>query len=226
MGRRAVTPQHHVPEDMLLQRSAGTLPEALDILVACHLTLCPTCRATTRQLDAVGGAMLASAPPAALPQDALQATLARIRSAPNDARNAESPSLSPIPPGDPVLPRALLRYTGPFAAIPWKRRFLGFGRFDLPVEMDGRQVRLIRVPPGWTFPEHEHESVEHTMILTGGYHDDGVAYARGDVAIHEPKVAHTVRVDPGEPCTILLVHSGRLLPRTRLGHLMTWMVDG
>ena len=42
--------------ELLLERATCGLPEALDVLTACHLTLCPECRARETELDAVGGA--------------------------------------------------------------------------------------------------------------------------------------------------------------------------
>lgn len=220
-----MTPTHHLSEALLIQRSAGTLPEALDVLAACHLTLCPACRAVVRELDAVGGAVLGTAAPAPLAPGSFEATLARIASTENIAANAESPSSAPSAPGDPVIPRPLLRYTGPFARIPWRRRVLGFARYDLPIEVDGRAVRLIQLPAGLRVPRHDHEAMEYGMVLTGGYDDDGGAYLRGDVAVHEPGAGHELAVHPGEPCTLLLVHSGRLLAKGPVGRLMSWIVD-
>ncbi|WP_332308091.1 zf-HC2 domain-containing protein, partial [Elstera litoralis] len=56
-------PHFHPPESLLIDYAAGTLPEAISLLVATHLTYCPTCRKEMAALEAVGGAMLDSLPP-------------------------------------------------------------------------------------------------------------------------------------------------------------------
>ena len=38
-------PTHHLSEALLLEHAAGTLPEPVALFAACHLTLCPVCRA-------------------------------------------------------------------------------------------------------------------------------------------------------------------------------------
>ncbi len=69
------TPAHHFPEEMLLDYTAGSLPEGLSILVATHLSLCPACRAVVADCEAVGGELLSGLAPVALASDALDKVL-------------------------------------------------------------------------------------------------------------------------------------------------------
>ena len=50
--------KHHIPNEILIAYSTGTLPEAFSIIVACHISLCDKCRVEVEALDAVGGAIL------------------------------------------------------------------------------------------------------------------------------------------------------------------------
>jgi putative transcriptional regulator len=211
-----MTPAHHPDAGLLVERATTALPAALDVLVASHLTLCPSCRALEAQLDAVGGALLASEAPSGLPADALAATLARL--------DAPAPS-APVR-GDPVLPLPILAHTGPFASVPWTRQLFGCRRYDLPVALEGRAARLLCFPPGWALPEHAHEAVEYSLVLTGGYTDETGHFARGDVGVHAPDTTHRPVIDPGEPCVVLLVHAGRLVPRSWWSRPATWFIDG
>ena len=57
-------PTHHLTPQLLMAYSAGTLPEAFDLIVASHVSLCDTCRAELASYDAVGGALLEALGPA------------------------------------------------------------------------------------------------------------------------------------------------------------------
>ena len=46
--------KHHIPNEILVAYSTGTLPEAFSIIVACHISLCDKCRVEVEALDAVG----------------------------------------------------------------------------------------------------------------------------------------------------------------------------
>ena len=54
--------KHHLPDDILMAYAAGTLPEAFNLMVATHVSMCDTCRAQVESFDAVGGEMLAQEP--------------------------------------------------------------------------------------------------------------------------------------------------------------------
>ena len=40
-----MTPTFHPPDDLLVEYAAGETPESVSLVIACHATLCPTCRA-------------------------------------------------------------------------------------------------------------------------------------------------------------------------------------
>lgn len=210
-------PSHHVADELLLARCAAGLPEALDVLVASHLTLCPTCRAREETVDAVGGLLLAGLEPAPLPPEALGATLEAIRRSPAATALAEPPRT------DPVLPAPIARYTGAFDSIRWTRRIFHWRRLDLPVGLAGLPARLLMFPAGWTVPAHTHGAVEHSLVLAGGYTDGDAHYGRGDVAVHPPGPPHRPRIDDDGPCVVLLVNS-RIVPRSLRARAAIWLL--
>ena len=91
---------HHLTEDLLIGYSAGTLPEAFNLVVAAHLSMCDECRAAVESYDALGGLLMdASDPepePAAMSSGALARTLRLIELVPAPA---PAPRIK-----DPVLP--------------------------------------------------------------------------------------------------------------------------
>ena len=54
---------------MLMGYAAGALPEAFDLVVASHISMCDDCRAKLAAYDAVGGAVIDTAEAAELTED-------------------------------------------------------------------------------------------------------------------------------------------------------------
>jgi putative transcriptional regulator len=53
-----MTIRHHLSEQLLTGYAAGQLPEAFNLIVATHVSLCDECRARLAALEAVGGALI------------------------------------------------------------------------------------------------------------------------------------------------------------------------
>jgi len=45
--------KHHLTEPLLLGYAAGSLPEAFNLVVATHISMCDQCRAALAEYDAV-----------------------------------------------------------------------------------------------------------------------------------------------------------------------------
>ena len=50
--------KHHLNEELLMAYAAGSLPEAFNLMVATHVSLCDECRARVESYDALGGAVI------------------------------------------------------------------------------------------------------------------------------------------------------------------------
>ena len=87
--------KHHLTEDRLMGYAAGTLPEAFNIVVASHVSMCDDCRAALESYEAIGGAVLEDRG-VAMAEDGLAACLARLDDAPVRDR--------PAPPKPGTLP--------------------------------------------------------------------------------------------------------------------------
>ena len=70
--------KHHLTDDILMGYSAGTLPEAFNLMVASHLSLCDTCRAHLESFDAVGGEVLDAGEVTQMDASSFAATMAMI----------------------------------------------------------------------------------------------------------------------------------------------------
>lgn len=216
MGEHQVTldggggrlPTHHIGEELLLDYAAGATTEAVSLLIASHLALCPMCRGQLAELEQVGGALL-GALPGEEPDDAgLEAILARLD---EDDEEPTTPVVSMAAPvvapeaGDGILlPEPLRSYVGTdLGRLGWKRRMRGLDECVLPV--GGARVSLMRIHQGAAMPKHTHAGNELTLVLTGGFTDARGSYLRGDVAVTDQHVDHQPVADLDEDCLCLAV---------------------
>lgn len=203
--------KHHLTDDLLMAYAAGTLPEAFDLMVATHLSLCDHCRARAESFDAVGGHVLEDqAEVAQMDQGSLAATMALI------AQGA--PTSKPVQPACSVLPVPLQDYVGgDVNAIRWRPIGMGVKQAILPTTRDAT-ARLLFIPAGVAVPDHSHHGTELTMVLQGAFSDEVDHFARGDVEIADADLHHTPTADISEDCICLAVTDaplkfGKLMPR-------------
>ena len=204
--------KHHLTDEILMGYSAGTLPEAFNLMVAAHVSLCDACRAQLEAFDAVGGAVLEDgADCVAMSDDALAATMALIAGgAPVErTRTARKPGTLPAPLQDYV--------GGDLDAIQWRSIGMGVKQAILPTSSDAT-ARLLFIPAGAAMPDHGHGGIEMTMVLKGAFIDGGERFGRGDVEVATADLDHTPVADIGEDCICLAVTDAplkfkSLLPR-------------
>lgn len=189
--------KHHLSDDILMAYSAGTLPEAFNLIVATHVSLCDDCRAQLDAFDAVGGAVLSGCETATVAEDSLEATLRLIAGGPTEKqtpRRAASGSVFPAPLQDYV--------GGDLADVKWRSVGGGVRQSILKTENDAT-VRLLHIPPGVKIPDHGHRGMEMTLVLKGAFRDEFDRFGRGDVEIANEDLEHTPVAEEGEDCICL-----------------------
>lgn len=220
-----MTPTHHPGDDLLVAYAAGTLDEAPSVVVATHLALCPACRTEVARLEAIGGALLEDAAPAALRADRLDELMACL----DDAAAVEEPASRPAPAPTPpclVLPEPLRSYVGrDLAAVPWKPLLRGVDLFEIPIPARTgagarTRTRLMRIRGGTAVPQHTHCGTELTLVLAGGFRDETGSFRRGDLAVTDQEIDHRPVADPGEDCICVAVTDAPLRLTGRLGRLL------
>lgn len=187
---------HHLDDDTLFAYAAGNLPEAFNLIVAAHVSLCDECRATVEGFDALGGAVVAETDVAEMSADSLAQTLARL----------ERPAPEPAPRRAPgIFPSPLQDYVGgDLKDVVWRNVGLGVKQAILKTTSDAT-ARLLLIPAGVEIPDHSHEGTEMTMVLQGAYSDEGGRFARGDIDVADGSVHHTPVAAMGEDCICLAV---------------------
>lgn len=207
-----MTIRHHLTDELLLAYAAGTLPEAFDLVVATHVSLCDECRARLGALEAIGGAVLEEAEVAPVASGSLAATLQRIRD------RAKDPIVAPVRGG--LFPEPLRAYVGGAdpEAVRWRSLGGGVRQAILPTTRDAT-VRLIYIPAGAAMPDHGHRGMELTQVLQGAFRDEGARFERGDIEIATEDTQHTPVAEPGMDCICLTATDAPLRFSTMLPRL-------
>jgi putative transcriptional regulator len=194
---------HHPSEATLAAYAAGSLREALALVVATHLGQCAGCEQSLATLEATGGALLQDLSPVPLSADALARLSARM----DEAAPRTPPVLNPDLPA-PLNRVALGRW--------WP---VGRGIRYRPFQVSGAaRGGLLRVHPGRSLLPHGHAGLELTCVLSGAFVDGSLTYSAGDLAEptadhDEPPVAVGV-----QPCLCVLAFEGM-----RLRGLLGWV---
>ena len=210
-----MTARHHPSEDLLLAYAAGSLDEPRSLLVATHLALCPHCRAVVSKAEAIGGTLLDTADAAPMSAGALQSVLARLDDD-QDAGAGRPIRVSAKPEAaSSRIPEPLRGYLEGRAidSLSWRRVAPGIRRHDLSMKgtaQGGEESYLLRLEPEVVVPRHGHHGEEMTLVLEGGFTDNGAHFERGDVEQADGSIEHQPIVDPGEPCVTLVVTDGPL----------------
>ncbi|MBK5934662.1 ChrR-like anti-ECFsigma factor [Rhodovulum imhoffii] len=205
------TIKHHLTDALLMGYATGSLPEAFNLVVASHISLCDDCRARLAGYEAVGGAVLDVTTPCEMDTDSLAKTLRLIGQTPQEQK-------IPAPPSPGLFPAPLRDYVGgDIDAVRW--RPVG-GRVRQAILPTSRMasVRLLHIPAGVAVPDHGHNGLELTLVLQGAFEDGQDHFGPGDIEIAAEDLQHTPVAAPGRDCICLaatdapLRFSG-LLPR-------------
>ncbi len=191
-----MTIRHHLSDQLLMAYAAAQLPEAFNLVVATHVSLCDECRARLGSYDAVGGALLEEAAEIAMGEDALARALARIEGLPQATR------AEPLKPAG-IFPAPLADHVGgDLSSVRWQRIGGGVKQAILPSGRDA-SVRLLYIPAGAAVPDHGHRGMELTLVLQGAFADDNARFGRGDIEIAGEELEHTPVALAGEDCICL-----------------------
>jgi putative transcriptional regulator len=193
MTRNQIT--HHLTDALLMAYAAGSLPEAFNLTVATHLSMCDECRARAAAFDAVGGAMIEETQTAEMAQDSLAATMALIRAGkPQREAPAQRSGIFPAPLRDYV--------GGDLAAVRWRPVGMGVKQAILPTSR-AATARLLYIPAGAAVPDHGHRGTELTLVLQGAFCDQVARFGPGDIEVANEDLDHTPVAEIGADCICL-----------------------
>lgn len=203
--------RHHPSDETLMAFAAGTLKAGPRLVISIHLDGCPHCRDAVRTFEAVGGALLEAAEPAAIADGALDALFARIDA--EDRPGATKPRPRPVPVVPPVTPDGIALPAALAAHGVGRWRSLGPSLRWARVQVDGdptANVVMLRIPAARSVPRHGHTGREFTQVLVGSFSDGRDAYVAGDLIEADEHVDHQPIVDAAGECICIAAVEGRL----------------
>lgn len=191
-----MTIRHHLSDQLLMAYSAGELPEAFNLVVATHVSLCDECRARMAAYDAVGGAVIEEGDVAEMSEASLMACLNKIETMPQ--ANARRPLKR-----SGIFPAPLADYVGGGPEkVKWRSLGMGVKQAILRTGKDA-SARLLYIPGGQAVPDHGHRGLELTLVLQGAFRDETDRFGPGDIEIADEAMQHTPVAEEGEVCICL-----------------------
>ncbi len=210
---------HHPSLEILLDYASGALGETWSLGISTHLSLCMLCRKTISEMESVGGQLLEEIGYKEMAEGAFDALVARLDLESNSDEDIDSLCVSD---GHiPVLPQPLRGYVGgDVKELTWQR--LGFGAYQLmiPTNSDLAIARLLRIPAGRSVPEHTHQGLELTLVLSGAFSDLTGHYATGDLQEADDDVQHQPHADAGKDCICLAITEAPLRFKSLAARIM------
>lgn len=186
------TVTHHIPESLLAAYAAGSLAYPYELVVATHVSMCATCRASLEAHNIAGGLVLEDSAPSSVSSGLRDQLMAQLDD-PVDPTPAPSRfGIYPAPVAE-ALKRRPPR---------WKSLGMGVKQSILNAGRQG-SVRLLHIPSGQAVPDHGHNGLELTLVLQGSFSDDAGRFGVGDVEVADQSVEHTPTADEGDPCICL-----------------------
>jgi putative transcriptional regulator len=200
---------HHLDDATVLAYAAGTLGEALSVVAATHVSMCPRCLQAVRSAETLGGDILDDLETTAVSDICRAATLASL-----DGQPTAEPPMAQSP---------LQRMLGgkAFAELRWRKMAPGVSVVELPLSKGARgSLKLLSIASGMTMLEHGHGGEELTLVLQGAFKDKVGRFAVGDIADLDEDTEHCPIIEEGEACICLFATEAPSRYKTFIGRLL------
>ena len=190
--------KHHPDTNTLLEFAASSLPAAQSVVVSTHLQFCSECRQRLAQLESLGATMFENAEPVDINPSVFDNVLARLDEVEEDraANDASASTLS-------WTVKQIRK--GNLDQLQWKKVTRSLRIADLG-EIDGAaEFSVYHIAEGGRIPQHNHSGTEMTLVLQGGFSDEGGSYHAGDFIPREAGDIHAPTALSGGDCICLAV---------------------
>jgi putative transcriptional regulator len=213
---------HHPDDSTLLSYAAGSLSEAFEILVSCHLQNCPVCCERIGEAEILAGSLLSAVQPKPVGRreqfmamlDNVGDNIHPIETALNEC---DTLYRSPLP---KTLQQCLEQ--GP-EKLAWQSLVPGVQQIKLE-DVEGN-LKLLKIAADTSIPTHTHQGSELTLILQGNYSDELGEFNPGDVADLSPEHQHQPVTDKNHACICLVATDAPLKFQGLLPRLVQPFID-
>lgn len=191
---------YHPTDEFLIQFSAGKMPDALGLMIACHLEECPRCQSRSRLFEQVGGELLQQSADQPV-SDTLLANVLNKLDIPSVAVDEGIPHTS-----QSIIPRPLQRFIQPdYAQLKWSGMTRSIKEITLPFSDKQYTAKLYKIAAGKELPEHTHCGNEFTLVMQGSFSDKAGYYRRGDFIQADNSTVHQPKASEDQDCICFAV---------------------
>lgn len=197
--------------------SAGQLPNALGVMVACHLEQCSQCRYQAQLFDRLGGDILDTAEPLQIDPELLSRVLSQLDAA-DSSEQAPAPPPAPV---NPAVPRPLQRFVPErLDQLKWTGMIRSIQEYRLPISDAQYSAKLYKIAAGKELPEHTHKGHEFTLVMEGSFSDKAGDYHAGDFILTDTQTIHRPRAARDCDCICFAVLDAPLKLTGMVGRLL------
>ncbi|WP_416308272.1 ChrR family anti-sigma-E factor [Neptunicella sp. SCSIO 80796] len=179
---------YHPTDELLIRFSAGQMPDALGLMLACHLENCPQCRNRQNLFEQVGGELLQHNAELPVTEGLLDSILAKLD------QPAAAPKIQTQNAVSSIIPTPLKRFVdGDYEHLPWSGFIRAIQEINLPFSDSRYTAKLYKIAAGKELPVHTHRGNEYTLVMQGSFSDNAGRYHIGDfiqtdtTTVHQPK---------------------------------------
>ncbi|MEP2706489.1 MAG: ChrR family anti-sigma-E factor [Roseibium sp.] len=190
-------------DELLAGYAAGTLSYPAQALMGAHLELSDLNRGYVNSLETLAGTSLADTDPVDLSYRDTALSSIFDEEISTEIVGSTDETVSSVP----ASLRTIIGSS--MDDLPWKTLLPGVKECKLG-EIDGCNSSLLWIRAGRKMPAHTHHGTELTLVLEGGFKDEGGHYVAGDVAFADDDVDHVPVADEGEDCICFAVTAGKL----------------
>jgi putative transcriptional regulator len=209
-------------EALLLDYAAGSLNEALSLVVSTHLSMSSSSRDFVKHCESIGGHLLLTAcEPVGVSSKCLESVLAQLDKR-SDEYHDEYPENGHRYEFDGMYipsPLSTILSSDACNAKDWHKIVKGIESFDL-LRCDTSHAQLLRMAPAITAPAHSHAGLEVTLILDGAFSDETGEYNVGDLIVEDETTIHAPVSCPRQGCVCLAVTTAPIRLTGWMGRLI------
>jgi len=190
--------ERHPDVSTLLTCAAGSQPEALCAVVASHISICPGCFKTLREMQGVGEVLFDRLTPAFLSRPT--PPLPTDEPQPNAVeQSSETQHASEVP-------RTLRPFLGDsLDALRWAVVGRGIEQHVIALSPGAKgDLRVLRLDRGASIPEHGHQGEEVSLVLRGACRDGHDTYFAGDFMDMDDEARHGLIADDETGCILIV----------------------
>ena len=195
---------YHPSDHLLMQYAAGQAPNAMGIIIACHVEKCAVCATKVNLYEELGGDILENIEPEAVGDQVLSNILSRLD---EPAANTEPQSFSNLV----DIPRPLRRFVNEdFDKLSWSGMSCSIKEYELPISDEQYTAKFYRIGAGKKLPEHTHCGNEFTLVMRGSFCDEAGDYRKGDFVHANTQTIHAPRAHIEDDCICFAVTDAKL----------------